>query len=102
MDEDMAIALAISMSMDEGGGGGAPKHFSSSSQDPRSGHAVDKESELLKEYIDSNSRVIQVRCGDMTKEKVDVIVNAANKYLDHASGLAGAIVKKGGEIIQIE
>jgi hypothetical protein len=40
--------------------------------------------------------------GDMTKEDVDIIVNAANKQLDHASGLAGAIVKNGGEIIQIE
>lgn len=38
----------------------------------------------------------------MTKEDVDVIVNAANRQLDHASGLAGAIVKNGGEIIQIE
>ncbi len=38
----------------------------------------------------------------MTKEDVDIIVNAANKQLDHASGLAGAIVKNGGEIIQIE
>jgi len=38
----------------------------------------------------------------MTKEQVDAIVNAANKHLDHASGLAGAIVKNGGEMIQIE
>jgi len=38
----------------------------------------------------------------MTTEDVDAIVNAANASLDHASGLAGAIVKKGGGIIQEE
>eukprot|EP01089_Gocevia_fonbrunei_P009080 TRINITY_DN2100_c0_g1_i1.p1 TRINITY_DN2100_c0_g1~~TRINITY_DN2100_c0_g1_i1.p1 ORF type:complete len:331 (-),score=80.88 TRINITY_DN2100_c0_g1_i1:127-1023(-) len=102
MDEDMALALAISMSMEGGGGFDSEPRFSSSSQDPRSGHAVDVESKLLKEYISTSGHKIQVRCGDMTKEKVDVIVNAANKHLDHASGLAGAIVKKGGEIIQME
>jgi O-acetyl-ADP-ribose deacetylase len=45
---------------------------------------------------------LQCRHGDMTEEDVDVIVNAANQSLDHASGLAGAIVKKGGRIIQDE
>jgi putative ATPase len=40
--------------------------------------------------------------GDMTTENVDAIVNAANEKLDHVSGLAGSIVKKGGEIIQVE
>jgi len=45
---------------------------------------------------------LQVRIGDMTEEKVDAIVNAANSSLDHASGLAGAIVKKGGKSIQDE
>eukprot|EP00455_Lapot_gusevi_P040535 TRINITY_DN4593_c0_g1_i1.p1 TRINITY_DN4593_c0_g1~~TRINITY_DN4593_c0_g1_i1.p1 ORF type:complete len:292 (+),score=55.49 TRINITY_DN4593_c0_g1_i1:96-971(+) len=43
---------------------------------------------------------IQVRLGDMTCENVDCIVNAANGQMIHASGLAGAIVKKGGQIIQ--
>jgi len=45
---------------------------------------------------------IAVRHGDMTEELVDCIVNAANSSLDHASGLAGAIIKKGGDIIQHE
>jgi len=45
---------------------------------------------------------IQVRLGDLTTEKVDAIINAANRALGHASGLAGAIVKKGGDIIQDE
>eukprot|EP00019_Armaparvus_languidus_P012390 CAMPEP_0168582838 /NCGR_PEP_ID=MMETSP0420-20121227/2207_1 /TAXON_ID=498008 /ORGANISM="Pessonella sp." /LENGTH=134 /DNA_ID=CAMNT_0008617375 /DNA_START=225 /DNA_END=626 /DNA_ORIENTATION=+ len=36
----------------------------------------------------------------MTLEDSNVIVNAANTSLDHASGLAGAIVRKGGDEIQ--
>ncbi|HEX9136853.1 MAG TPA: macro domain-containing protein, partial [Nitrospirota bacterium] len=33
---------------------------------------------------------------------VDAIVNAANSYLQHGGGVAGAIVRKGGQIIQDE
>jgi O-acetyl-ADP-ribose deacetylase (regulator of RNase III) len=40
--------------------------------------------------------------GDMTSEKVDAIVNAANSRLAHGGGLAGAIVARGGTIIQEE
>ncbi|MDQ6722675.1 MAG: macro domain-containing protein [Thermoproteota archaeon] len=40
--------------------------------------------------------------GDITERKVDVIVNAANSYLMHGGGVAGAIVRKGGKIIQEE
>lgn len=45
---------------------------------------------------------IEVVKGDITEEKTDAIVNAANRNLSHGGGVAGAIVKKGGEIIQIE
>src|SRR4051812_19230586 len=45
---------------------------------------------------------ISIRLGDLTTEKVDTIVNAANSSSQHASGLAGAIIKKSGEIIQDE
>jgi O-acetyl-ADP-ribose deacetylase (regulator of RNase III) len=104
MDEDMQMALAISMSLEGGGGfgGDAEPIWSSSSQNPKSGNKVGVESQLIHEYKSAEGKVIQVRDGDMTKETVDVIVNAANKQLDHASGLAGAIVKNGGEMIQIE
>ncbi|OGW45854.1 MAG: Appr-1-p processing protein [Nitrospirae bacterium RBG_13_41_22] len=44
-------------------------------------------------------RLIQ---GDITGRDVDAIVNAANSYLQHGGGVAGAIVKKGGYIIQEE
>ena len=40
--------------------------------------------------------------GDMTESDVDAIVNAANSYLQHGGGVAGAIVRKGGTIIQEE
>ncbi len=40
--------------------------------------------------------------GDITERKADAIVNAANSYLQHGGGVAGAIVRKGGMIIQEE
>ena len=47
-------------------------------------------------------KVITLVMGDITECTVDVIVNAANRQLDHADGVAGAIVRKGGRIIQQE
>lgn len=40
--------------------------------------------------------------GDITGRNVDAIVNAANSYLQHGGGVAGAIVRKGGHVIQEE
>ena len=40
--------------------------------------------------------------GDITEGDVDAIVNAANSHLQHGGGVAGAIVRKGGQIIQDE
>jgi O-acetyl-ADP-ribose deacetylase len=40
--------------------------------------------------------------GDLTERDVDIIVNAANSYLKHEGGVAAAIVRKGGELIQEE
>jgi O-acetyl-ADP-ribose deacetylase (regulator of RNase III) len=40
--------------------------------------------------------------GDITGRDVEAIVNAANSYLQHGGGVAGAIVRKGGQIIQEE
>ncbi|MEJ2323240.1 MAG: macro domain-containing protein [Nitrospirota bacterium] len=50
--------------------------------------------------VDGKSlRLVQ---GDITERDVDAIVNAANSYLKHGGGVAGAIVRKGGDVIQEE
>ncbi len=55
----------------------------------------------LKE-IAIKGKVIKIIHGDITQEDTDAIVNAANSYLKHGGGVAGAIVRKGGKIIQEE
>lgn len=40
--------------------------------------------------------------GDLTEEGTDAIVNAANSDLAHGGGVAGAIVRRGGQEIQRE
>lgn len=49
-----------------------------------------------------NGRKIRIMIGDITERDTDAIVNAANSHLKHAGGVAGAIVRKGGQIIQDE
>lgn len=46
--------------------------------------------------------VLEVVEGDITEMETDAIVNAANEYLAHGGGVAGAIVRKGGPAIQRE
>jgi O-acetyl-ADP-ribose deacetylase (regulator of RNase III) len=45
---------------------------------------------------------LQLIRGDITQERVDAIVNAANAYLQHGAGVAGAISLNGGPQIQEE
>jgi len=56
---------------------------------------------ILTEYS-IGKRVLRLVQGDITERDVDAIVNAANSHLQHGGGVAGAIVKKGGQIIQEE
>ena len=55
--------------------------------------------EIISE-ISIKGKIIRLVRGDITERNVDVIVNAANSYLRHGGGLAAAIVRKGGKIIQ--
>lgn len=45
---------------------------------------------------------LEIAEGDLTLEAVDAIVNAANAHLAHGGGVAGAILRRGGEQIQRE
>jgi O-acetyl-ADP-ribose deacetylase (regulator of RNase III) len=56
---------------------------------------------LLQHQTDSG-QVIRIVMGDLTAEPVDAIVNAANERLAHGGGVAGAIVRQGGQVIQAE
>jgi O-acetyl-ADP-ribose deacetylase (regulator of RNase III) len=56
---------------------------------------------LMNFSLDARRKLLIVK-GDITQEKVDVIVNAANAQLNHGGGVARAIVAQGGAIIQAE
>ena len=49
-----------------------------------------------------NKTTVRLISADLTERDVDAIVNAANSYLQHGGGVAGAIVRKGGQVIQDE
>lgn len=57
---------------------------------------------VVREVKLASGHVIRIVRGDITAEQVDAIVNAANSHLKHGGGVAAAIVRKGGEVIQRE
>ncbi len=59
-------------------------------------------STVLKNFQFTTEQMMQLVLGDLTRESVDAIVNAANRWLQHGGGVAGAIVERGGQVIQKE
>ena len=57
---------------------------------------------LLIETLLRTGQTLQLVQGDITAERTDAIVNAANAYLRHGAGVAGAIMRRGGAVIQQE
>ena len=56
-------------------------------------------SQIIARVGDANIVVVE---GDLTRQPVDAIVNAANESLSHGGGVAAAIVRTGGRVIQEE
>ena len=59
-------------------------------------------SNLLVEKTLASGQALQIAQGDITLENVDAIVNAANEHLQHGGGVAWAILRRGGDVIQEE
>lgn len=59
-------------------------------------------STILAEKIIPTGQILQIAQGDITLENTDAIVNAANEHLQHGGGVAWAIVRRGGDVIQDE
>jgi len=57
---------------------------------------------ILTERTLLTGQSLQIAQGDITTDEVDAIVNAANEYLQHGGGVAWAIVRRGGNVIQDE
>lgn len=57
---------------------------------------------LVNQILIADKTKLRLIKGDITERNVDAIVNAANSHLSHGGGVAAAIVKKGGRIIQDE
>jgi len=49
-----------------------------------------------------NGKIIRLVKGDITSRDVDAVVSASNSNLKHGGGVAAAIMRKGGQIIQEE
>ncbi|MBI5830948.1 MAG: macro domain-containing protein [Armatimonadetes bacterium] len=57
-------------------------------------------SEVLRQRTLAGGCELLICRGDLTAEPVAAIVNAANSHLAHGGGVAGAIARRGGAVIQ--
>ncbi len=57
---------------------------------------------MVIETLLSSGHTLQLVQGDIAEETTEAIVNAANRFLQHGAGVAGAIVRRGGPEIQAE
>lgn len=60
------------------------------------------ENTVLFEHTLTTGQILRVVRGDITIEITDAIVNAANERLMHGGGVAGAISRKSGGLVQEE
>lgn len=60
----------------------------------------DKGMDVIEKKI--GKTLIRLVAADLAERDVDAIVNAANSHLQHGGGVAAAIVRKGGKVIQEE
>jgi O-acetyl-ADP-ribose deacetylase (regulator of RNase III) len=63
---------------------------------------MESENVVLFEHTLESEQVLRVVRGDITIETTDAIVNAANERLMHGGGVAGAISRKSGGVVQEE
>ncbi|XP_077991348.1 uncharacterized protein LOC144445610 [Glandiceps talaboti] len=69
------------------------------------GYGIQKSSEMDLDTLTLKTPwgiTVDICCGDMTRESVDVVVNSANEVLEHGGGLAGALVRVAGHGLQRE
>ncbi len=57
---------------------------------------------VLRVFKYPNGSTLEIVQGDLTQERVDAIVNAANDRLRHGGGIARLIARRGGPAIQKE